>query len=225
MGTSERTVWNSRTSVIIGAAGLFSAAYFVASDVAAPASIVTLCLELVAFSATNLSVLIERGYSAAPALMLGLAAGLSIPLLATAASITRHSRRSRDATRRYRGRHDAAIHNQISGDDIGLSSQAVSSQAFVEIVGGSQARFAILRDMFRIGREDDNDMRIPSAAVHRYHAAIYREDLGDWHIADLSGIEGNGIAINGKRCRECQLHDGDVIDLGPGRLRFRSGHM
>lgn len=204
----------------MGAAALFGAAYLVTADAASTKSILMTTMDVAMFAATNLSTLIERGYNAAPALMLGLAAALSIPLLATAGSITRHSQRSRDATRRYRGRHDAAINDQISGDGIGLSSQA-----FIEIVGGSQARFAILRDMFRIGREDDNDMRIPSAAVHRYHAAIYREDLGDWFVADLSGREGNGIAVNGRRCAECQLHDGDVIDLGPGRLRFRTGHV
>lgn len=220
MGTSERTMWTFRTGVIMGGAALLGTAYLVAADAASTESILTTTLDVAKFAATNLSTLIERGYNAAPALMLGLAAALSIPLLATAASITRHSQRSRDATRRYRGRHDAAINEKISGEAIG-----VSSHAFVEIVGGSQARFAILRDMFRIGREDDNDMRIPSAAVHRYHAAIYREDLGDWFVADLSGIEGNGIAVNGKRCAETQLHDGDVIDLGPGRVRFRTGHM
>lgn len=220
MGTSERTVWTSKTVVIMAGVGIFSAAYLVAWDAASTVSILSTTHDVTVFIATNVSTLVERGYNVAPALMLGLAAALSIPLLATAASITRHSQRSRDATRRYRGRHDAAINDKISGEAIG-----VSSHAFVEIVGGSQARFAIVRDMFRIGREEDNDMRIPSAAVHRYHAAIYREDLGDWFVADLSGREGNGIAVNGRRCAECQLHDGDVIDLGPGRLRFRTGHV
>jgi hypothetical protein len=220
MGTSERTMWTSRTGVIMGGAALLGAVYLATSDASTAGEILTTAQDFAMFTATNVSTLIERGYNAAPALMLGLAAALSIPLLATAGSITRHSQRTRAATQRYSGRHDAAINEQISGEAIG-----VSSHAFVEIVGGSQARFAILRDMFRIGREDDNDMRIPSAAVHRYHAAIYREDLGDWFVADLSGIEGNGIAVNGKRCAETQLHDGDVIDLGPGRVRFRTGHM
>jgi pSer/pThr/pTyr-binding forkhead associated (FHA) protein len=84
-------------------------------------------------------------------------------------------------------------------------------------------RCAIPRDMLRIGREDDNDIRIPSGAVHRYHAAIHREDYDDWHITDLSGVEGNGMIVNGRRCCEAQLRDGDLIQLGPGRLRFRAG--
>ena len=72
-------------------------------------------------------------------------------------------------------------------------------------------------------REDDNDIRIPNGSIHRYHAAIHREEYDDWHITDLSGVEGNGLIVNGRRCCEARLTDGDLIQLGPGRLRFRDG--
>ena len=84
-------------------------------------------------------------------------------------------------------------------------------------------RCAIQRDMLRIGREDDNDIRIPNSSIHRYHAAIHREEYDDWHMTDLSGVEGNGLIVNGRRCFEARLTDGDLIQLGPGRLRFRDG--
>ncbi len=160
---------------------------------------------------------IAQGYRAAPALMLGLIMLVAIPLVAFLSRVTAWWRRDVNATRRYRGKANADVSDAITGDENGLPGRA-----FVEIVGSSGASYAILRDMLRIGREDDNDIRIPSGAVHRYHAAIHREDLGDWHITDLSGIEGNGIAVNGQRCCDARLHDGDVIELGPGRLRFRA---
>lgn len=160
---------------------------------------------------------ITQGYHVAPALMLGLAIIAAMPVVAFASRIAEWSRRGANATRRHRGRFESDITGEVTGDENGLSARA-----FLEVVGSSGTRYAILRDMMRIGREDDNDIRIPSGAVHRYHAAIHREDLGDWHITDLSGVEGNGIAVNGQRCCDARLHDGDVIELGPGRLRFRA---
>jgi pSer/pThr/pTyr-binding forkhead associated (FHA) protein len=99
------------------------------------------------------------------------------------------------------------------------------ARAYLEIAGVENSQFAIARDMLRIGREDDNDIRIPSKDVHRYHAAIYREHDDDWYIADLSGNGGNGVRVNGRVCSEARLKDGDIIELGPGRLRFRAGPM
>lgn len=159
----------------------------------------------------------SEGYQTAPALMLGLAVFAAIPLMAFGARINARVLRDRAATRRYR----ASLHRDASGKIPGEGIEHPPF-AFLEVVGPSGQRFAISRDMLRIGREDDNDVRIPSNAIHRYHAAIYRQSFDDWHIADLSGTGGNGIAVNGQRCLDARLHDGDVIDLGPGKLRFRA---
>lgn len=162
--------------------------------------------------------LIVRGYRVAPALMLGLGLLALMPVIALLSPLVSRAHRADDATRRHKGHDPDDGKTAIDGDAVG-----VPAHAFLEVVGGSQTRFAILRDMMRIGREDDNDIRIPSNAVHRYHAAIHREYMQDWHITDLSGTDGNGIRVNGQRCSDACLHDGDVIELGPGRLRFRAG--
>lgn len=164
--------------------------------------------------------LIAHGYKAAPALMLGLILLAAVPMIAVVSPIVFAMNRPENATRRYSGprREDEML--VISGD-----RSHRPARAFLEIVGVADTHFAILRDMLRIGREDDNDIRIPSAAVHRYHAAIHREQLDDWHITDLSGNYGNGIRVNGQRCSDARLRDGDVIELGPGRLRFRAGNI
>jgi hypothetical protein len=164
-------------------------------------------------------VAIFEGYRAAPALMLGLAAAFVLPIVAVLARFSRPLAISPDVTRRYRPDRDDEV-----DADLATPPTNSSGHPFVEVVSGnSQMRCTILGDMLRIGREDDNDIRIPSSAVHRYHAAIHREDYDDWHITDLSGVEGNGLIINGRRCHEARLHDGDLIQLGPGRLRFRAG--
>ncbi len=162
---------------------------------------------------------IFESYRVAPALMLGLALAASLPLLTMLNKIIEPLMRSPDATRRYKPGPEDKFEAEIP-DVEGSHHRA----PFVEIEnGGRGMRCAILRDMLRIGREDDNDVRIPSRSVHRYHAAIHREDFDDWHITDLTGVESNGLIVNGKRCCEARLNDGDLIQLGPGKLRFRVG--
>lgn len=168
--------------------------------------------------------LIALGYHLAPALMLGLGLLVVLPVMAMLAPVILRMRRPNDATRRCKGQGNEEIADDFAGDAAGIPAHA-----FLEVVdgpeSGSDTKFAILRDMLRIGREDDNDIRIPSPAVHRYHAAIHREHMADWHITDLSGVDGNGIRVNGQKCSDACLHDGDVIELGPGRLRFRAGFI
>lgn len=161
---------------------------------------------------------IAGGYDAAPALMLCLGLALAFPLVIFGVRLFGAVRARADVTRRYKPGKVEAVQIQIEGADT-----AAPAHAFVEVEGAGARRFEIARDMLRIGREDDNDIRIPSGAVHRYHAAIHREDLDAWYITDLSGTGGNGITVNGRRCSDARLADGDIIQLGPGRLKFRAG--
>ena len=162
--------------------------------------------------------LLTHGYQTAPALMMCLLLLMVVPVIAVISPIVFEMHRPADATRRYSSGFRDARPVAISGEAINRPAHA-----FLEIVGVADTHFAILRDMLRIGREDDNDIRIPSNAVHGYHAAIHRENQDGWHITDLSGASGNGIRVNGQRCCDAHLSDGDVIELGPGRLRFRAG--
>lgn len=158
---------------------------------------------------------LASGYRAAPALMLGMGFLAAIPLIALASRLSQ----LRYATETLAARaDDADFSAEVSGDTLDFPGPA-----FVEVIGARNARFAILRDMLRIGQEDDNDIRIPSRGVHRYHAAIHREDVSDWWITDLSGTDGKGVIVNGQKCSDARLHDGDVIELGPGRLKFHAG--
>ena len=181
---------------------------------------------------------IGSGYRAAPALMLGMAMLPLVPLTLLLSRMFGWAVKSREVTQIYRkGR---LLQRAVAANGVAVSAPGQSSaaqfppgHAFLELVGPTApaaapagftpARFAILRDMLRIGREEDNDIRISSRAVHRYHAAIHREDVGSYRITDLSGFQGNGVVVNGRRCDEAELHDGDLIELGPGRLRFHAG--
>ncbi|MFT3732482.1 MAG: FHA domain-containing protein [Hyphomicrobium sp.] len=162
--------------------------------------------------------LFRQSYHAAPALTVGIILAACLPLVAALIRMSKPLTRSKNATRPYKPRRGDTFDARLAGPP------AIPRHLpFIEIENGRGMRCAILRDMLRIGREDDNDIRIPSRYVHRYHAAIHREDLDDWRITDLTGVESNGLIINGKRCCEARLNDGDLIQLGPGKLRFRAG--
>ena len=77
------------------------------------------------------------------------------------------------------------------------------------------------RDVVRIGRHQENDIRFEDRTVHRYHALVHRAPTGDFHIRDLSGSGGNGVYVNGHRVDEAGLRSGDLIELGAIRLRFQ----
>jgi len=164
---------------------------------------------------------ILQGYKVAPAFMLGLAFAIGFPLLTFGSRLIRRLRLPVDAARRYKSDENEDFEAEIADEPT-----VHSGHPFVEIEAGKGVmRYPIPHDMLRIGREDDNDIRIPSGAVHRYHAAIYRKDYNDWHIADLSGVDGTGLIVNGRRCCEARLNDGDLIQLGPGKFRFHAGDV
>lgn len=156
---------------------------------------------------------ILAGYRAAPALMLCLGALLAVPVMALAAAFGRWRLRRKEML--------AIMSRTLPAPDLG-GEDGAALHASLEVVGRNK-RIEILNDMLRIGREDDNDIRIRSQRVQRYHAAIHREEFGVYRITDLAGGTNNGLSVNGKPCEEAELKDGDLIALGPGRLKFHAG--
>lgn len=161
---------------------------------------------------------LTKGYQAAPALMLGLALAFGLSLITLLSFARRPAALPAERSWRHKGDSPATDYDVAeSAPDL----EAAALHPFLEFDDARGGRCSLLRDMLRIGREDDNDIRIPAESVQRYHAAIHREDYDDWHITALSGA--GSFIVNGKRCSEALLHDGDVIQLGPGRMRFRAG--
>lgn len=76
-------------------------------------------------------------------------------------------------------------------------------------------------DLVRIGRHQENDIRLEDKTVHRYHALLHRSPDGDFLIRDLSGLNGNGVYVNGARIEQAALRPGDLVELGAVRLRFQ----
>lgn len=78
--------------------------------------------------------------------------------------------------------------------------------------------FKIAKYETYIGRASDNDVRLHDWFVSKKHAVIIRQgtnffikDLGSWR----------GTMVNGKNVRDCELKDGDEIQLGTTALNFK----
>ena len=68
-----------------------------------------------------------------------------------------------------------------------------------------------------LGREADNTLSIPEAAVSRHHASVERRPDGYW-IIDRGST--NGTVVNGRRTDAHRLADHDVVRVGDTLFRF-----
>lgn len=72
-----------------------------------------------------------------------------------------------------------------------------------------------------IGRRSTNGLMLQDAEVSRHHAQI-EQDAAGFSVRDLDSM--NGTAVNGRRIDGPHLlRDGDLIEIGHSRLRFRQG--
>jgi hypothetical protein len=166
--------------------------------------------------------LIEGAYARAPILVLALSALLILPAaavlsLAAQAAWRRRSRQSALRAAERRAQSDTLIKEMP--ETAGLQTL---QQAWVTVEGRHGATIALAGQVIRIGRSEDNDIRLPDWSVHRHHAVIERTAGEVFVITDVSGKDGSGVRVNGARTAQARLADGDVIELGKARLRFEN---
>lgn len=177
--------------------------------------------------------LVIAGVETAPALVFGLAVIAVLPFLIVGGVLVRGlapAGGETARTARFRGAVGAGAHVAPGG-----ISEVQIAPAFSEAVivvesdgenGADNCRESLQRFRFdsalvvRVGREEDNEIRLHHPTVHRYHALIRRSYEDGYEIADLSDETGNGIFVNGEKVAFSRLGDGDLISLGAARLRF-----
>lgn len=91
-------------------------------------------------------------------------------------------------------------------------------QPSLTVIDGAEAGLtSVIGEVAAIGRQADNQLVLTATAVSRRHARIIRrgeafflEDLGSAH----------GTTVNEEKIKSRELKDGDIIGIGPVRLRF-----
>jgi cbb3-type cytochrome oxidase subunit 3 len=91
---------------------------------------------------------------------------------------------------------------------------------WLQFLESDETREPIHQDVTRIGRQKDNDIVLANTSVHRHHAILRREPSGTFVVVDLD--TDNGVQVNGKRVGSCRLNDGDLVELGEVRMRFKA---
>lgn len=175
----------------------------------------------------------STAFEAAPALVFGLAVIVALPVLIGGGVILRRiaarsgadRTRSADKTARFQG---SLSSESGAATAAGGRAAPAYSQAVIEVESDDEGETTGNREAFRfgtamiarIGREEDNEIRLKHPTVHRYHALIRRSFEEGYEISDLSDSGGNGVIVNGERILTAPLADGDEIALGAARLRF-----
>jgi FHA domain len=167
--------------------------------------------------------LLAAGYKRAPALLIALCAFVVLPVVALISLLVQWTAGRRRRSAAIRAAELRAADAEPVGDMPAASEMPLwCEEAWLTVEGPGPRTLPLDSRLIRIGRDQENDVRLPDATVHRYHAVIERTPEAAFVIVDISGEEGNGVLINGARQSRARLCDGDVIKLGRTCLKFES---
>ena len=167
--------------------------------------------------------LLAAGYQRAPALLIALCAFVVLPVVALISLLVHWMAGRRRRWAAIRAAELRAADAEPVGDMPAAGEMPLwPEEAWLTVDGPGPRTLPLDSRRIRIGRDQDNDVRLPDASVHRYHAVIERTPEAAFVIVDISGEDGNGVLINGARQSRARLCDGDVIKLGRTCLKFES---
>ncbi len=173
----------------------------------------------------QLFTLIADAYVRAPILVMALSALLILPAVALISLVAQAVRRRVSWVLAWR----ASAHRPDEEETVNgmpeldtAAPSAPQSQGWLTVEGRPGGPMPLAGHIIRIGRQEDNDIRLVDRSVHRHHAVIERTADEAFTIKDVSGQDGSGLRINGEPKAEARLADGDIIELGRARLRFEN---
>jgi hypothetical protein len=154
------------------------------------------------------------GYARAPALMVGIAAVVVVPLLGLVGFVINRWLAA--------GKPSAVAPAPLRTELAAAQGLGWPCDGWLTVDGATPLRRAVPRELLSIGRENDNDLQLDDATVHRHHAVLQRTPEAQFLLRDLSGDSGNGVTVNGKRVRQAALKNGDTIGIGVVVLKFEA---
>ncbi len=96
-------------------------------------------------------------------------------------------------------------------------SPEVCGRLVISMQGMPDREVVLDHDRVLIGRGEEADARIDSVFVSRYHALVVRHDGQDL-LLDLGST--NGLLYNSRRILRRILRDGDLLQVGPAKVRY-----
>ena len=92
---------------------------------------------------------------------------------------------------------------------------------WLDTLDGDSSHYPLQTTNIRIGRHRDNDICLLNDSISRRHAVLhFNANNRRFVITDLGGD--NGVIVNKVKQQSHELSDGDVVELGEVRLRFRA---
>jgi pSer/pThr/pTyr-binding forkhead associated (FHA) protein len=81
---------------------------------------------------------------------------------------------------------------------------------------GRWLRWKVNRRLTLVGAQPPCTVRLPALGISHFHCSLIHTQLGLW-VVDLRSRR--GTRLNGKRISWAQLRDGDILEVGPVKLR------
>ncbi len=105
-------------------------------------------------------------------------------------------------------------------EEIAVEQKAHAHAAYGYLVrtDGSDERFTIDMNPWRIGRSKSNEMPLHDESISRQHAELHRDADGKVILTDLDSL--NGVYLNDKKIKSAPLQEGDIVDLGDVTFRY-----
>jgi FHA domain-containing protein/von Willebrand factor type A domain-containing protein len=104
---------------------------------------------------------------------------------------------------------------------VGLTEDFQPVYGWLDMLDGNASRYPLKTTNVRIGRHRDNDICLQNDSISRRHALLhFNSDNRRFVITDLGGD--NGVIVNKIKQQSHELSDGDLVELGEVRLRFRA---
>ena len=153
---------------------------------------------------------LDRSYSRAPVVVIGLLAAMSLPALGMVALATRRLARVR--RQRAARRTDTVANGSLVTSPTG--------RAWLALDGPARRDLPLAAEIHRIGRDPENDLMLADPDISATHALIRRTPEAEFIVIDVSGAGSAGLTVNGHRLTHAALRDGDRIAFGATLATF-----
>ena len=113
------------------------------------------------------------------------------------------------------------LEGEVVGEPLLDAQGRAAVYGWLDMIDGNASRYPLSTTNVRIGRHRDNDICLQNDSISRRHALLhFNADSRRFVITDLGG--GNGVIVNKIKQQSHDLSDGDLVELGEVRLRFRT---